>query len=85
MTQSNYYSKAIWFVVMNASLHQEKEPTLGMLLEEVGELALALEEKHEHSPAVELVQLGGIVLNWLHRELEKGQQHEEDRVEAQAS
>jgi len=36
-----------------------------MLLEEVAELAAALEGKHEHSPEIELVQIGGIAANWL--------------------
>ena len=84
MTQNSYYSKTLGWFAMNAAIHRDKEPTLGMLLQEVGELALALEGKHEHPPAVELVQIGGIILNWLHRELERGRQHEEDSMEAQA-
>lgn len=59
------YGEAVEFAVANARLHSRKQPSLAMLLEEVGELALALEGRHEHPPEYELVQIGGIVLNWL--------------------
>lgn len=38
---------------------------LAGLVAEVGELADALHDKHEHSPDTELRQIGAIVLNWL--------------------
>lgn len=43
------------------------------LLEEVGELALSLRGRHEHSPETELRQITSICLNWLeYREKKKG-------------
>lgn len=38
---------------------------LAALTEEVGELAQSLAGEHSHSPALELIQIGGIVVNWL--------------------
>ena len=38
---------------------------LGGLIEEVGELASALENTHEHTPDYELTQIAAICLNWL--------------------
>lgn len=35
------------------------------LVEELGELATALQGKHEHPPELELLQLGGLIINWL--------------------
>lgn len=40
---------------------------LARLVEEVGELAAALEGRHEHTPELELEQIGGIVINWLEK------------------
>lgn len=38
---------------------------LASLMEEVLELALALEGKHEHTPELELKQIGSIAIGWL--------------------
>lgn len=43
------------------------EHLLAVLMEEVGELSAATMGKHEHDPAYELIQIGGIILNWLHQ------------------
>jgi len=59
--------QAISFIAANAVAHAGKQPTLGTLLEEVAELARALEGKHEHPPTLELIQIGGIVANMLTR------------------
>jgi uncharacterized protein YejL (UPF0352 family) len=56
---------AVALVEDNAYRFRDKMPTLGTLMAEVAELARALEGKHEHSPALELVEIGGIVLNML--------------------
>jgi uncharacterized protein YejL (UPF0352 family) len=53
---------AVALVEDNAYRFRDKMPTL---MAEVAELARALEGKHEHSPALELVEIGGIVLNML--------------------
>lgn len=58
---------AMALISYNANAHLDCEPTLGTLLEEVGELARALEGKHEDHPGMELVQIGGIVVNMLRR------------------
>lgn len=60
-------TEAAQLVLQNAAIYQHKNPTLGTLLEEVAELARALEGKHEHPPELELVEIGGIVLNMLTR------------------
>jgi hypothetical protein len=57
--------QAITFIRRNAEQHEGKQPTLGTLLEEIAELARALEGKHEHPPELELIQIGGIVANML--------------------
>ena len=57
--------KALEEIGKNARLHQHKRPSLDMLMEEVQELSEALEGQHEHPPAFELIQIGGIVANWL--------------------
>ena len=44
-----------------------KNASLRTLLEEVAELAAALDGKHEHPPELELVQIAGICLTWLKR------------------
>ena len=38
-----------------------------LMQEELGELAQAINNKHEHPPELELLQIGGFVLNWLSR------------------
>jgi len=50
----------------HAFIHQPR--TIGHLMEELAELALALDGLHEHPPELELIQLGGSVINML-REL----------------
>ena len=59
--------KALRDIGENATTHQDKYPTLRTLLAEVAELAYALDGEHEHPPEYELVQIGGIVVNWLER------------------
>lgn len=59
--------KATRDIIKNAAEHEHKHPTLRTLLAEVSELAYALDGEHKHSPESELVQIGGIVLNWLRR------------------
>ena len=61
------YGEAVETIIANARHHGAKLPSFAMLLEEVNELALALEGNHEHPPEYELTQIGGIVLNWLQR------------------
>lgn len=39
---------------------------LAGLVEEVGELASALNGRHEHDPEYELRQIAAIAMNWLH-------------------
>lgn len=56
---------AIKFISENAKQFESKQPTLGTLMEEVAELTRALEGKHEHIPALELIQIGGIAVNML--------------------
>ena len=51
----------------NADSHAEIEPTMGMLREEVEELAASLYGRHEHAPGHELAQIAGIAINWLRR------------------
>jgi hypothetical protein len=58
-------TQASKFIQQNAEQHQDKTPTLGTLMEEVAELARSLEGTHEHIPALELIQIGGIVTNML--------------------
>lgn len=67
------------YVIRNAQPHaqrwEEKGLALGdvytnairmdALLEEVEELRDALAGNHEHPPQLELLQIGGIVFNWL--------------------
>jgi len=36
-------------------------------MQEVGELASAISDNHEHTPAFELVQVAGICVNWLYQ------------------
>lgn len=61
-------SEALSEIGINATYHAVNGysvPDLRMLVEEIGELAAALAGTHEHTPALELVQIGGIVANWL--------------------
>lgn len=65
-------------VVRNAAKHKHRHGTpvegwdqardlryLRSLMEEVGELASALANKHEHPMELEVIQAAGILLNWL--------------------
>lgn len=40
---------------------------LARLMQEVGELASAIVEDHEHPPETELLQIASICLNWLEK------------------
>ena len=70
-----YFEKALAGVRANAAAHdnvwQNKDDLywLAGLIEEVGELAEALIGDHEHLPVEELMQIGGIAVNWISREL----------------
>lgn len=57
--------RAIEEIRNNALMHNHKRPNLEMLMEEVQELSDALMGIHEHDASFELVQIGGIVTNWL--------------------
>ena len=59
--------EAVAAVVLNANKYRDKHPTLRTLLAELAELAYALEGEHQHTPEQELVQIGGIAINWLRR------------------
>lgn len=59
--------QALKDIARNAREHEGKYPTLRTLLGEVAELAYALDGEHEHRPDEELVQLGGLKVNWLRR------------------
>lgn len=59
--------EALLLIHTNAQQHRGSNPTLGTLLEEVAELARAIEGKHDHHPSLELIQIGGIVANMLTR------------------
>ena len=65
--KTHFYKSIIDLLVDNAVRHSHLKPNLQMLVEEVGELAAALGERHEHEPSHELIQIGGITLNWLMR------------------
>ena len=54
-------------IARNARENEHKYPTLRTLLSEISELAYALDGEHEHPPELELVEIGGIVVNWLRR------------------
>ncbi len=58
---------ALRAVKANARKHQRDEhrPEFHMLAEEVLELSMALRGQHEHPAWMELIQIGGIVINWL--------------------
>ena len=45
---------------------------LAGLVEEVGELAAALGDRHEHYPDWELIQISAICLNWLEYRMQLG-------------
>ena len=45
--------------------HDEYRPEFHMLAQEMLELSLALRGRHEHPAWRELIQIGGIVTNWL--------------------
>ncbi len=45
--------------------HDEYRPEFHMLAQEMLELSLALRGRHEHPAWLELVQIGGVVINWL--------------------
>jgi len=50
--------------------HKRDEPDdywYRMLMEEVAELTLALEGKHEHTPDLELTEIAGICINWIEK------------------
>ena len=57
--------RAIQEVIANADAHRDGTPDLPGLLEEVAELSAALIGDHEHTPVYELIQIGGIAINWL--------------------
>jgi len=54
-------------VYENAQAHVDHRPRpdFHQLVEEVLELSMAIRGNHEHPIEIELIQIGGIVLNWL--------------------
>ena len=54
-------------ILRNAAENEQRYPSLRTLLAEVAELAYALDGEHEHDPEYELLQIGGIAINWLRR------------------
>lgn len=58
---------ALRAIKANARKHQHDEyrPEFHMLAQEVLELSLALRDRHEHPARLELIQIGGVVVNWL--------------------
>jgi hypothetical protein len=83
------HAEVMALIDQNAYLHQDKTPTLGTLLEEVAELARALEGKHDDHPGLELVQIGGIVANMLrkykHDEVDSAMWQRESRRRQEAT
>jgi hypothetical protein len=71
MSNTDIDRTTVGAIVHNANTHSVSAygksdlQFLRMLLEEVGELAEALDGAHEHPAEVELVQIAGIALNWL--------------------
>ena len=65
MTGAGHVAIAMRKVYDNAQNHMGQHPDFAMLAQEVLELSLALCNRHEHPPEWELVQIGGIVVNWL--------------------
>jgi|GEM_PF-3594764 len=59
--------QALSLVRKNAVSNQHRNTKLRTIIAEVGELAYALDGKHEHPPELELVQIAGICVNWLVR------------------
>lgn len=58
---------ALRAIKANARKHQcdEYRPEFHMLAREMLELSLALRNRHEHPAWLELIQIGGVVVNWL--------------------
>lgn len=62
------------YLVAQHSETWRKEPEsywLSRLIEEVGELAMALNDRHEHTPELELRQIAAIAINWLDMRAER--------------
>lgn len=57
--------EAAEIVKSNAERYQSRYPSVSTLLKEIAEYAAAMEGRQEHSPVLELVQIGGIILNML--------------------
>jgi hypothetical protein len=57
--------QAIALVTDNAYAHEGCTPTLGTLMQEIAEYVRATEGKHIDPAVVELIQIGGIVINLL--------------------
>lgn len=65
MSKSEAFQKALRDVKSNAEENAFKHPKFTTLLEEFAELVLSLRAKHDHPPELELVQMGGIIINLL--------------------
>ena len=63
--ENKHADEAVAAIILNANRHRGETPTMRMLLAEIAELAYALEGEHEHSPDIELAQIGGIAINWI--------------------
>ena len=61
------YEKVIEFKEARADTWRDMPESywLSRLMEEVGELASALNGRHEHTPELELMQVATLCLNWL--------------------
>ena len=60
-------AQALRAITANARKHQHDEyrPEFHMLAQEMLELSLALRNRHKHPAWLELIQIGGVVTNWL--------------------
>ena len=67
MAELGHVAVAMRKVYQNAQDHinYRPPPDFAMLAQEMLELSLSLRGRHEHPPEYELVQMGGIILNWL--------------------
>ena len=63
----DHVAQALRAIKVNARKHQHDEyrPEFLMLAQEVLELSLALRDEHERPAWLELVQIGGTIINWL--------------------
>lgn len=63
--QNAIFHREKWGDVIGADGNPNWPRLLALINEELGELSAAIMGKHEHPPELELIQLGGLILNWL--------------------